>query len=156
MASDQLTGGQSDPAALVAADGRLIEGATFVSRGRTVTEADIVMFASLTGDFSPQHTDAVFAAGSPFGERVAHGLLVVSYAVGLIPIDASRIVALRRFDQVVFKRPVRIGDTIHLEARIARVRTADADHDTVSWDWNVKRDDGKTAVTAKVDVLWRR
>lgn len=136
--------------------GRLVEGAEFVSRGRTVTEADVVLFASLTGDFSPQHTDAVWAAESPFGQRVAHGLLVVSYCVGLIPIDASRIVALRRFDQVVFKRPVRIGDTIHLEARITRVRTADPDHDTVSWDWNVKRDDGKTALTAKVDVLWRR
>ena len=53
-------------------------GQTFTTRGRTVTEADVVGFAALTGDWHPQHTDAVWAAESPFGERIAHGLLVVS------------------------------------------------------------------------------
>jgi 3-hydroxybutyryl-CoA dehydratase len=136
--------------------GEVVEGATFVSRGRTVTETDVVLFASLTGDFNPQHTDAAWAAKSPFGERIAHGLLVVSYAVGLVPFDGSRIAAFRRLDKVVFKRPVRIGDTIRVEGRIARLRTADADHDTLSLDWSVKRDDDQTVLTAKIDLLWRR
>ncbi|MFL5913601.1 MAG: hypothetical protein ACJ768_23940, partial [Gaiellaceae bacterium] len=59
-------------------------------------------------------------------------------------------------DKVVFKRPVRIGETIRTEARIARVRPADAEHDTVKWNIKVVRDDEETALTAQVDVLWRR
>lgn len=133
-----------------------VEGATIVSNGRTVTETDLVIFAGLTGDYNPQHTDAVWSTASPFGERVAHGMLVISYAIGLMPIEVGRVVALRRLDKVVFKRPVRIGETIRTEARIARVRPADAEHDTVKWNIKVVRDDDETALTAQVDVLWRR
>ena len=71
-------------------------GQEFTTRGRTVTEADVVGFASLTGDWHPQHADAEWAASSPFGERIAHGMLVVSLAAGLVPFDPGRVVALRR------------------------------------------------------------
>jgi 3-hydroxybutyryl-CoA dehydratase len=134
----------------------LVEGATIVSPGRTVTETDIVLFGTLTGDLNPQHTDAVWAAGTAFGERIAHGLLVVSYAVALMPVDARRVIALRRLDKVVFKRPVRIGDTIRVEARVSRLRPADATTDTLKWDLKVIRDDDQTALTATMDLLWRR
>jgi 3-hydroxybutyryl-CoA dehydratase len=134
----------------------LAEGATIVSRGRTVTETDVVLFGTLTGDLNPQHTDAVWAAGTEFGERIAHGMLVVSYALGLMPIDARRVVALRRLDKVVFKRPVRIGETIRVEARVARLRPADAETDTLKWDLKVLRDDDQTVLTATIDLLWRR
>ncbi len=90
------------------------------SRGRTITETDIVAFSALTGDHHPQHTDAQWAAETPFGGRVAHGMLVLSYAVGLVPLDPERVVALRRIEDAVFKRPVRIGDTIRVEAKLAR------------------------------------
>src|SRR4051794_24534226 len=136
--------------------GDLVEGATIVSPGRTVTETDVVLFAGLTGDFSPQHTDAVWAAETSFGQRIAHGLLVVSYAVGLMPIDARRVVALRRLDKVVFKRPVRIGETIRVEALVARLRPADAAADTLKWDLKVLRDDDQTVLTATIDLLWPR
>ena len=63
--------------------------------GRTITESDLVSFAALTGDWHPQHADAAWAAASRFGERVAHGMLVLSYAVGLLPFDPERVVALR-------------------------------------------------------------
>ena len=53
-------------------------------RGRTITEADLVSFAALTGDWHPQHADAEWADAGRFGERVAHGMLVLSYAVGLV------------------------------------------------------------------------
>ncbi|MFL5913561.1 MAG: MaoC/PaaZ C-terminal domain-containing protein, partial [Gaiellaceae bacterium] len=76
-----------------------VEGATIVSNGRTVTETDLVIFAGLTGDYNPQHTDAVWSTSSPFGERVAHGMLVISYAIGLMPIEVGRVVALRRLDK---------------------------------------------------------
>ena len=87
-------------------------------RGRTVTEADVAMFAGLTGDFHPQHTDAEWAASSPFGERIAHGLLVLSLAAGLVDFDPEEVIALRRVRDVVFKRPVRLGDTIRVSAEM--------------------------------------
>ena len=67
----------------------LTVGERYVTRGRTIGEADITAFATLTGDTHPQHTDAEWAAGSRFGERIAHGLLVLSYASGLMPFDPS-------------------------------------------------------------------
>ena len=88
--------------------------------GRTVTEADIVAFAALTGDTHPQHTDAEWAAGSRFGEQIAHGLLVLSSAAGLMPFDPDRVVALRKVGDAVFKQPVLIGDTVHVEGESPR------------------------------------
>ena len=61
-------------------------------------------FAGLTGDMHPQHTDAEWSAQSRFGERIAHGLLVLSCGAGLMPFDPERIVALRRVGDAVFKR----------------------------------------------------
>ncbi|MBZ0098850.1 MAG: hypothetical protein K8F30_07180, partial [Taibaiella sp.] len=57
-------------------------GQKMVTRGRTITEADLVMFAGLTGDYNPMHTDAEYAATSLAEKRVAHGMLIMSYAVG--------------------------------------------------------------------------
>ena len=98
---------------------RLEVGTRVVTRGRTITETDLVSFSALTGDWHPQHADAEWAAASPFGERIAHGMLVLSYGVGLLPIDPERVVALRGLRNVVFKRPVPIGCTISVEAEIA-------------------------------------
>ena len=59
-------------------------GEVHESRGRTITEGDIMNFAGLTGDFTELHTNAAFAANGPFGQRIAHGLLVLSVSTGLI------------------------------------------------------------------------
>lgn len=99
-------------------------GDRFHSRGRTVTEADVVAFAGLTGDFHPQHVDAEWAAESIFGERVAHGLLVLGLAAGLVPFDPEEVVALRGVRNAVFKRPVALGDTIRVEGEVKEVSTA--------------------------------
>ena len=85
-------------------------GERYVTRGRTNCQPHITAFATLTGDTHPQHTDAEWATGSRFGERIAHGLLVLSYASGLMPFDPDRIVALRRVGDAVFKQPVKVGD----------------------------------------------
>ena len=135
---------------------QLAVGQEFVSRGRTVTEADVVGFAALTGDWHPQHADAEWAASSAFGERIAHGMLVVSFAVGLVPFDPDRVVALRRVGDAVFKRPVRLGDTIHVAGSVADLRDLDDATGLVTWAWKVLNQDGQAVCRARVEVLWRR
>jgi 3-hydroxybutyryl-CoA dehydratase len=130
-------------------------GDELTSPGRTITEADLVSFSSLTGDWHPQHADAEWAAKGRFGERVAHGLLVLSYAVGLAPFDPERIVALRGLDSVSFKRPVRIGDTIRVRSRVAAVRRLDDDHALVTFGWRVVNAEGRAVVRARVEAVWR-
>jgi acyl dehydratase len=88
--------------------------------GRTITEADIVTFAGLSGDFNQIHTNAEYAAGDTFGRRVAHGLLVQSIATGLAVqsgVIEGTVLAFRELD-AKFSLPVFIGDTIHVEIEI--------------------------------------
>jgi 3-hydroxybutyryl-CoA dehydratase len=131
-------------------------GVRAVSRGRTVTEADVAQFAALTGDMHPQHTDAVWAAGSRFGERVAHGMLVLSYCAGLVELDPERAVALRRVRNAVFKRPVALGDTIHVESAVEAVDPLDGGHSLVTCAWRVLNQDGRLVARATVELVWRR
>jgi 3-hydroxybutyryl-CoA dehydratase len=131
-------------------------GQEFTTRGRTVTEADVVGFASLTGDWHPQHCDAQWSASSPFGERIAHGMLVVSLAAGLVPFDPGRVVALRRVCDATFKRPVRFGDTLRVEGRIAELGAGSEDAGLVTFAWNVVNQDDRTVCRARVEVLWTR
>ena len=96
-------------------------GQSFVSRGRTITEADVVGFAALTGDWHPQHSDAVWAAGSAFGERIAHGM----WGAGLISavlgtrLPGPGTIYLRQ--ELRFLRPVKIGDTVTATCRVRSV-----------------------------------
>jgi acyl dehydratase len=131
-------------------------GLRFSTRGRTVTEADVMAFAGLTGDFHPQHTDARWAASSPFGGRIAHGLLVLSIGAGLVPFDPERVLALRKVKDVVFKRPVRLGDTIRVDGRVGDVVPVDDNAGLVSVILSVLGDDDKLVCRATVEVLWRR
>jgi acyl dehydratase len=92
---------------------------------RTVTEADIVGFAGLSGDFNQIHTDAVFAAATPFGQRVAHGLCVLAIASGLAVqtgIMEGTILAFREILEWKFSAPVYIGDTIHVELEVLETK----------------------------------
>jgi 3-hydroxybutyryl-CoA dehydratase len=129
-------------------------GDTFSSPGRTITEADLVSFAALTGDWHPQHSDATWAAGSRFGQRVAHGMLVLSYAIGLVPLDPARVVALRGVSEVVFKRPVYIGDTIRVESRVEEARPLDHENAIVNLRWRILNQSGQVA-RARLAVVWR-
>ena len=131
----------------------LAVGDRFVTRGRTITEADVVSFASLTGDMHPQHTDRAWAAGSVFGERVAHGMLVASFVLGMLPFDPERVIALRRVRDAVFKRPVCFGDTIHAEGRIDRL---DAATGLVGVRLDVVNQRPAVVARLGIDVLWQR
>ena len=64
-------------------------GDSFTTKGRTITEADLVNFAALTWDTYPLHVDAEWASKTMFGERIAHGMLVLSYAAGLVPMPPA-------------------------------------------------------------------
>jgi acyl dehydratase len=134
----------------------LATGVEFETRGRTVTEADVVGFAALTGDWHPQHADAEWAASSAFGERIAHGMLVISLAVGLVPFDPERVLALRRVADAVFKRPVRLGDTLRVRGRVDELRPLGDEAGLVALGWSVVNQDDRVVCRARVEVLWAR
>ncbi len=101
-------------------------GAKMVTRGRTITEADLVQFAGLTGDYNPMHTDAEYAKGSFMGQRVAHGMLTLSYAVGQayqLGILEKTVLGFRGLD-MKFSVPVYIGDTIRAELTVMQKKEA--------------------------------
>ncbi len=88
------------------------------TRGRTITEADLVNFAGLTGDYYALHIDAEYAKNTRFGERIAHGMLVLSYSLGLVDLRSPAIIAFYGMDQLRFVLPVKIGDTIRAELEV--------------------------------------
>jgi acyl dehydratase len=134
----------------------LAVGQTFTTPARPVVQEDVDAFAALTGDHHPQHVDEAWAARSPFGGRIAHGLLVVSMAAGLVPFDPERVMALRRVGDVVFKRPVRPGDAIHVTGKVESLKAIDDEAGLVSLAWRVLDQDDRLVCRATVDVLWRR
>ena len=135
---------------------RLSEEDRFSSNGRTVTESDVHAFAAQTGDLHPQHVDADWARSSAFGERIAHGMLVLSYAVGLAGFDPERVVALRRISDAVFKRPVRLGDTIRVEGAVVELAPGSDEAGLVTLGLKIVNQDDRLVCRAKVEALWRR
>jgi acyl dehydratase len=100
---------------------------TFVTSGRTVTDADVLMFAGLSGDYNSLHVDEQYAASTPFGGRIAHGLLVLSIASGLttrLPVLYALQPSLLGLTEVTCRwpAPTRIGDTIHAELTFTDAR----------------------------------
>lgn len=101
-----------------------IEGLQIESRGRTITEADIVSFAGLSGDYNPMHTDAEYAKTTQFGARVAHGALVFSVATGLmyqLNVLENTVIAFTGFEMKL-RAPVFIGDTIKVLGKVSGTR----------------------------------
>jgi acyl dehydratase len=100
-------------------------GQLIVSAGRTITEADIIAFAGLSGDYNQIHTDAEYSKQAPFGQRVAHGLLVLSIASGLAVqtgVMEGTVIAFREIDNWKFAKPVYIGDTIVVELAVKETK----------------------------------
>lgn len=95
-------------------------GQSFTTASRTVTEADIVAFAGLSGDFNPLHTDETFASTTPFGGRIAHGMLVAAIATGLANqsgvFEGTTIALLEQ--RLRYQGATRPGDTIRLEITV--------------------------------------
>ncbi len=100
-------------------------GQKIISAGRTVTESDIVAFAGLSGDYTQIHTDAEFSKNTPFGQRVAHGLLGMAIASGLAAqtgVLEGTVLAFREIIEWKFAKPIFIGDTIHVEMEVKETK----------------------------------
>jgi acyl dehydratase len=120
-------------------------GQEWKSLGRTITEADIVNFAGLSGDFNPIHIDHHFAQNTPFHKPIAHGLLVFSIASGLsINSPPMRTLAFLRIKEWAFKGPIFIGDTVHVRSRVVeKVIRARGRRGIVNWFRQIVNQEGK-------------
>ena len=134
-------------------------GDKFTSQGRTVTEADVVGFAGLSGDFNPLHTDARFAQSTPFGERIAHGMLVAAMATGMANwTGVFEGTTLALMEQVLrYKGVVRFGDTVHLELQVAdKKETSKEDRGVVTFEARVVNHKGEAVIEGQWTLMMRR
>jgi len=131
-------------------------GATMRTRGRTITETDLVQFAALTGDYNPMHTDAEYSRGAFMGQRVAHGMLTISYAVGQayqLGILERTVLGFRGLE-MKFSSPVYIGDTIHAELTVAETKAARRlGGGVVALDIRILKQDGTVVQRGRLSLL---
>ena len=134
-------------------------GTETVTDSRTVTEADVFAFAGLSGDYNPLHVDAEFAKSTPFGERIAHGLLGLAIASGL----TSRTGAIEGTTLAFvgmewrFKAPILFGDTITVRSRVAEKReTSKPDRGIVRFEVQVVNQRGEVVQEGTQTLLMKR
>jgi len=134
-------------------------GQSVTTPGRTVTEADILAFAGVSGDFSSLHTDAVYAQATPFGQRVAHGILGLAIASGLAVrtgVLEGTVLAFREVNEWKFSRPLLVGDTIHVELEVEEVKPLPRlGGGSLLMKADVKNQAGETTMKGKWTVLVR-
>jgi len=124
-----------------------------VTRARTITETDIVNFAAFSGDWYPLHTDIEYAKKGPFGERIAHGMLILSVATGLMPLYEMAIVAFYGMDKVRFTAPTKIGDTIRVELEVVEKQDKGDLGGVVALKESVKNQNGENVAVSTMRVL---
>jgi 3-hydroxybutyryl-CoA dehydratase len=131
-------------------------GLELETRGRTITETDIVNFAGVSGDFNPMHTNAAYASGTPFGQRVAHGLLGLSVASGLsyqMGFLEGTVLAFTGLDWK-FRDPIFIGDTVRVQVKVAKLRAMQAlGGGFVTFDVKVVNQDDKVTQKGEWTIL---
>ena len=109
-------------------------GDSWRSQGRTVTETDVINFASMTGDYNPLHVDREFASNESFGKPIAHGLLGLSWAAGLgshYPNIRTR--AFLAIDKWEFVQPIYPGDTVYVESDVTDLQPKGRRSGLVTW-----------------------
>lgn len=137
----------------------LIEkGARYTSQARTVTETDIVNFCGLSGDFTPIHSDAEFARTTPAGERIAHGPLVMSIAIGLgtaSGLFGDRVIGLANITWD-FAAPVRIGDTVRSVLKVEELRpSSKAGREVATYSYDVRNQRDESVQRGRMIVVLR-
>ena len=128
------------------------------SRTRTVSEADIVNFAGLSGDFVELHMSETFASSGPFGKRIAHGALIFSISTGLsvqLGQITDTVIAFYGVDKLRFTRPVFIGDTIHIAKKVVSKEEKAKDRGVVTFETSVLNQHGQTVLIYYDKVLMK-
>jgi acyl dehydratase len=140
----------------------LTVGVAEVSPRRTIEEADVIAFAELSGDRNPLHLDEAHAAATPFGRRIAHGLLGTAIASGLFTeTELSRslqqaLIAMLGVE-VRFEAPIFFGDTVELEATVTDLRpTSSGDRGIATIERRLRKVDGATVQLIVTPLLLRR
>jgi acyl dehydratase len=130
-------------------------GDEWTSGGRTITEADIVNFAGLSGDFNPLHMDEEFAKKTIFGKRIAHGLLGLAVMSGLGSFyPPMRTIAFLGIKEWNFKAPIFIGDTIYVKTKVLEKRlTSKGDRGIIVWEKKVINQKGEVVQEGKTTTM---
>lgn len=138
------------------------EGETSTTARRTVTEADVMNFAGVSGDFNHHHTDEVRMTSTEYGERIVHGAFVFSAMTGLLwqsrtPDERDAVIAFYGVDELRFTAPTFVGDTIHVETEV--LETVARDHPrangTVRYGVEVLNQSGETVLSCELLSLVR-
>lgn len=120
-----------------------------ITRSRTITEADVVNFAGLSGDFMELHVSEQWAALGPFGKRIAHGLLVLSISSGLtVQVGQTRdtVIAFYGIDRLRFTKPTFLGDTIHVEKEVVAAERKSDDRGVITFNTQVLNQNGAPVI----------
>ena len=126
------------------------------SRGRTITETDVVNFCSLTGNWLDIHADAEFSKASQFGQRVVQGGLVVVISNALFGYDGGIIAAFYGVKNLRFVKPTFIGDTLHAEAEITNLREKGDKHGIATARLNAVNQRGEIVMSCDFSVMVHR
>jgi 3-hydroxybutyryl-CoA dehydratase len=134
-------------------------GELLVSPGRTITETDIILFAGLTGDWHPIHTNVEYAKKTMFGERIAHGMLGLSVGSALIfrlgpyVFTPKKFIAFYGIDKIRFVGPIKIGDTIRCEAKVAEMKERDENMGTIAYEAAIKNQRDEDCIVFSPKIL---
>ena len=130
-------------------------GDVFETPGRTITEADIINFAGVSGDFYSLHTDETFASKTIFKGRIAHGLLILSIATGLwmrLGIFEGTLIAFYGIDRLRFIKPVRVGDTIKVKITVME-KTEKGEYGLITFKNEIFNQNGDLVVIFDAKIL---
>ena len=128
-------------------------GEKMVSPSRTITEADIVNFAMITGDWHPIHINKEYAKTSVFGERIAHGMLTLTLGSALCmwmgpnTYSPKSFIAFITMDGVKITVPTKIGDTLHWEGTVANLEAKSKGRGIITYDCAIKNQRDETCLT---------
>jgi 3-hydroxybutyryl-CoA dehydratase len=134
-------------------------GVEHVTRGRTITESDIMNFAGLSGDFIELHTNEEYASQSPFGHRIAHGMLTLSISTGLMTrmnLITDTVVAFYGIDKLRFVKPVFIGDTIHVKKTVLDTMAKGGTAGVVTFDTAVLNQNGEAVLVYRDKLVIKK
>ena len=126
------------------------------SRGRTITETDVVNFCMLTGNWLELHANTEFAAATLYGQRLVQGSLIFAIGNALLPFDPEVIEAFYGVDRLRFTRPTFIGDTIWASAEIIALQPRGEGHGVATLDLQVANQRGEVVMRCDFRLLVRR